>query len=292
MNIRQAKDLDMVDYLSSLGFEPQRISGKSYWYNSPLRDEKTPSFKINRAMNRWYDFSEGKGGNLVDFGVAYHKCSTAEFLEKLSGPAIERRQEQHSRPTQLNETDDTIKIKHIKPIESFPLIKYLRDRRIPQKIAEQHLQEVTYSLYGKNYYALGFKNDQGGYELRNQYVKASSSPKASTFINQGANNLVVFEGFFDFLSYKSINHPEALNSTNFLILNSASFFEKQLPTMQQHGSVRLFLDNDKTGTKLTTTALALDPQKFSDERKLYQHYNDLNAFCQHLGKSHTMQQKP
>ncbi|WP_276480998.1 toprim domain-containing protein [Paraflavitalea pollutisoli] len=282
----------MVDYLSSLGYKPQRISGKNYWYYSPLRDEKTPSFKINRSMNRWFDFSEGKGGNLVDFGVAYFKCTLPDFLQRLIAPGYHHSPVQQPAKSVTTSPEDTIKINLVKPIESFPLIKYLRDRRIPPKIAAEHLREVNYSLHGKNYYALGFRNDQGGYELRNQYVKASSSPKASTFINQEASSLAVFEGFFDFLSYKTITNPQNHGLTNYLILNSASFFDQQLPTMRQHDTVRLFLDNDNTGNKLTTAALLLDPKRFIDERRLYRHYNDLNAFCQHLGKSQKMQQKP
>src|SRR5689334_12530921 len=83
MTIKEAKNLDMVEYLSRLGYEPEKISGHHYWYLSPLRNEKTPSFKINIKLNRWYDFGEGQGGNLVDFGLLYYKCSITEFLQKL-----------------------------------------------------------------------------------------------------------------------------------------------------------------------------------------------------------------
>lgn len=48
-----------------MGFQPAKISGNNCWYYSPLHDEKTPSFKVNWKMNRWYDFSEGKGKKLL-----------------------------------------------------------------------------------------------------------------------------------------------------------------------------------------------------------------------------------
>ena len=80
MTIEQAKTIDMVDYLSRIGYEPAKISGNSYWYHSPLHDEKTPSFKVNRKMNRWYDFADGKGGNLVDFGILFHRFSISDFF--------------------------------------------------------------------------------------------------------------------------------------------------------------------------------------------------------------------
>ncbi len=50
----------------------------------PLREEKTPSFKVNRKLNRWYDHGLGKGSNLVDFGILYNKCTIGEFMQKLS----------------------------------------------------------------------------------------------------------------------------------------------------------------------------------------------------------------
>ena len=70
-----AKQLDLVDYLASLGHHPQKIRNQDYWYLSPLRDEKTASFKVNRHHNVWFDHGVGQGGNLLDFGIKYHKCT-------------------------------------------------------------------------------------------------------------------------------------------------------------------------------------------------------------------------
>ena len=78
-----ARQLDLVEYLQDLGHHPQKIRGNDYWYLSPLRDEKTASFKVNRKLNLWYDHGLGKGGSLIDFGVLYFNCSVKEFLERL-----------------------------------------------------------------------------------------------------------------------------------------------------------------------------------------------------------------
>ena len=59
------------------------MKGNDYWYLSPLRNEKSPSFKVNRTKNLWYDHGIGKGGTLVDFGILYYRCSVKEFLAKL-----------------------------------------------------------------------------------------------------------------------------------------------------------------------------------------------------------------
>jgi len=80
----EAKQIDLVDYLAALGHYPKKVRNADYWFLSPLREEKTPSLKVNRNMNAWYDHGIGKGGNLVDFGVLYFNCSVIEFLQHSS----------------------------------------------------------------------------------------------------------------------------------------------------------------------------------------------------------------
>ncbi|MEO6550736.1 MAG: toprim domain-containing protein [Ferruginibacter sp.] len=277
MTIQQAKEMDMVDYLSRLGHEPEKISNKSYWYISPLREEKTPSFKVNRVMNRWYDFAEGKGGNLVDFGTLYHQCSVSDFLQKLvtSGLVIKQHENVVSEFSLKKEKSKQINIISVHEVSSYPLMKYMRSRRIADEIAAKYLKEVRYTSSDKTYYALGFKNDAGGYELRNENFKGSSSPKDISFIYNGAKDVAVFEGFFNFLSHRTMFYNQEEPTRNFLVLNTASFFEKSILKMMEHERVHLYLDNDKTGQKCTQQALALDNKKFQDERKLYQKYDDL-----------------
>jgi DNA primase len=288
MTVQQAKELDMVNYLSRLGYEPSRISGANHWYLSPLHDEKTASFKVNRKMNRWYDFAEGKGGNLVDFGVLYHKCNVVDFLQKINADGMSITNHQKHDVSRLLSDEDVakqIKIISAQDIRAYPLLKYLRSRRIADVIAAKYLKEVHYKIGDKTYYALGFKNDAGGYELRNENFKGSSSPKDITFINNGAKDVSVFEGFFNFLSHRTMQHKQDEPLNNFMILNSTSFFEKSIPKMQEHKHVNLFLDNDKTGEKFTLHALSIDKEKFKDERKLYQKYDDLNDWLVHIGQS-------
>jgi len=292
MTIEKAKDIDLVDYLATLGHHPTKVSPPHYWYLSPLREERTPSFKVNRHLNKWYDFAEGKGGNLVDFGIVYHQCSISELLQKLSGQEIPL--EKHFIQAQQLEgvAQKPIEILTTHLISSYPLKRYLQSRRINENIANKYCQEVRYKRAGNIYYAIGFKNDRGGYELRNEKFKGGSAPKEVTTIENGAKELAVFEGFFDFLSFQTLNRNQVVPDRNFLILNSAAFFEKSLPFMQDHQRVHLLLDTDKTGEKYTRQALALDKDKFSDERALYRQYKDLNDWLMHPGQRQRIQQKP
>lgn len=286
MKISKVKELDMVEYLESLGHHPVRISGKNYWYLSPLRNERTASFKIDRTLNRWYDFGEGKGGNLVDFGIRFHGCNVKDFLKKLSSDTITISKEQI-----LQNREVKLTILSIHQISSSALVKYLESRRINKEVADNYCQEIRYQVGDKIFYALGFKNDAGGYELRSPYFKGSSSPKDTSFIDHGTGELAVFEGFFSFLSYQSMYHGQEQRLTDFLILNSVSFFDKSVPLMLRQQSVRLYLDRDTTGQNCTRRALSLGKQ-FTDESWLYKGYKDLNEWIMHPGQSQKQSLKP
>ncbi len=51
LNCEVANQIDLVNYLSSMGHEPVKIKGNDHWYLSPLREEKEASFKVNKNKN-------------------------------------------------------------------------------------------------------------------------------------------------------------------------------------------------------------------------------------------------
>ena len=285
LSCEEAKKRDMVDYLRELGFEPTRISRQHYWYLSPLRSERTASFKVNRDRNRWYDFGEGRGGSLVDFGILYFKCSVPDFLYQLS--VTNSFQQSFLQPERTKESkDETIQILNVKSIGSPLLLSYLKKRKIDIDIAHRWCREITFSLYQKRYYAIGLLNDSGGYELRNEFFKGSSHPKNITTINNKSESLSVFEGFFDFLSYLSIcKNPEEVYQ-NFIILNSLSFLQKVEPLLSSYKEVNLFLDRDTTGQKGTCRLLSLGSH-IGDKSYLYQYHKDFNDWLMHFGLPHS-----
>src|SRR5690242_3420867 len=150
--VEEVKNTDMVDYLQSLGIKPAKINRNDHWYLSPFRDEKVPSFKVNRNINRWYDFGDGKGGNLIDFGILYHQCSVKEFLRKMDSSFSFHQHNIHPNPEDVEAKK--IKVINAKEISSLVLIRYLHKRRIPLEIAGKFCKEIDYELYGKRYYAV------------------------------------------------------------------------------------------------------------------------------------------
>lgn len=295
MNCEQANQMDMVDYISSLGFLATKITGDNYFYLSPLREEKTASFKVNRTKNVWFDHGAGKGGNLVDFACAYFRCDLTEALQKIGENPARKTLSFHQQKTRefsLEPQENPIKILSVRsPITDMVLNRYLKQRNIPRSIANEFCKEVLYQTGDKRYSAIGFKNNSGGYELRSEYFKGSSSPKYVTYYDNKANNITCFEGFFDFLTYQAIHSNQRLPKSNFLVLNSLSFFTRSLLLMEKHERVHLYLDNDNAGRKCVDQAL-LRSKKISDESGLYKGYKDLNEWAVSFGKQQQLEHRP
>ncbi|MCS3797985.1 CHC2 zinc finger domain-containing protein [Niastella sp. OAS944] len=300
-----AKQIDMVNYLASLNHSPQKVHNDDYRYLSPLRTERTASFKVNREKQIWYDHGLGKGGDLIDFGTLYHKCSVNELLNRLS--------EYHTRPVlsfhpptisgnpsgansrvageKKETTESKIVVLDSRPLTAIELLNYLNKRCIPLEIANRFCKEVDFLLYGKKHTVIGFQNKAGGYELRNENFKGSSSPKDVTFVDNRTDDVAVFEGFFSFLSFCTVNKNLTAPLTNCLVLNSLSFFEKSRSLMEQYNQLHLILDRDIAGMKCTKQALQWDRDKYIDRSDFYQNYKDLNDWLIHHQHSQKQSQK-
>ena len=293
-----AKQIDLVDYLASLNFQPQKVRNRDYWYLSPLRQEKTASFKVNRQKNVWYDHALGKGGDLIDFGTLYHNCSVSELLDRLSAfqshrvlsfhpPGISG---SHSGATtaageKKESTDSKIVVVETRPLAAAHLLEYLEKRCIPLEVAGKYCREVDFLLYSKLQTVIGFENRSGGYELRSENFKGSSSPKDVSVVGSKDEHLAVFEGFFSFLSFATVNKNKQAPLSNCLILNSLSFFEKSRPLMESFKHVHLCLDRDTAGKGCTKKALEWDPEKYIDRSDFYHGRKDLNEWLIHHNNS-------
>jgi len=285
MNCAAANQVDMVEWLSGQGYQPQKIRGADHWYLSPFKNENEASFKVNKNKNVWYDHGLGKGGQLVDFVMEMYHCNTSEALQKITPfhqqNMIVKPTNQSPENTIKNapaEDENRIIITGTKqPIEDSSLCRYAAKRKIGKDILNEWCSEISFSLNRKEYKAIGFKNNAGGYELRNEHFKGSSSPKFISYTDNNAKSITVFEGFFDLLSYQSIHKNQPQELTNFLVLNSLAFFERSLLLMEKHERVKLYLDNDDAARKHTATAMKRSP-KFEDGSKLYKGYKDLNEW--------------
>jgi hypothetical protein len=276
INCAKARQIDLVDYLQSLHILPAKIKGNMYWYNSPLRGERTPSFKIDRKLNLWYDHGMGKGGNLVDFGVLYFNCGVSDFLGRINQSAVSFSfHQQDVLQKDINNAASKIRLIEVKNITDSRLQAYLGKRAIASEIANTYCKEIHFEVNQKQHACIGFKSNAGGYELRNAYYKGTIAPKDYTFIENGHCTLAVFEGFMDFLSFIAEREILLATPSNYLILNSLAFFDKARTLMENHHNIFLFLDNDEAGKNITAKAMA-SMTKYIDKSGIYSQCKDLN----------------
>lgn len=275
MNAAKAREIPIKKVLQNLGCEPTRTNEKESWYLSPLRIEKSASFKVNNTMNRWFDHGEQKGGNVIDFVVLKFGFTISEALEYLT-----KFEDFFSFQKQIFETPQVEKIDPIKkiiPVQHIALIQYLKSRGITKYQNLTNLKEVHYEIYQNKYFAIGFRNNSDGWELRSKYSKSCIIKKDITLIENESRCLKIFEGFFDYLSLLQISDEKNLNESDYLILNSAALIITNISILEKYATIELYLDNDATGEKYTQLITEQYPQA-KDERRKYSKYKDLNEY--------------
>ena len=166
------------------------------------------------------------------------------------------------------------------------LLRYLQGREINVALAKIECKELHFTNNGKPFFAIGFPNIDGGYEVRNSFFKGCIAPKSITHIRQQGepkDTCFVFEGFMDYLSFltirveKSPNMP-CLDGQDYLILNSTSKVNKAIDALGGYEHIHCMLDNDGAGWKATNAIRNEYSYRVRDSSFLYKGYNDLNEY--------------
>lgn len=301
MNTNEAKRIRIEEYLHSLSYSPVRRQGGSLWYKSPFRDEQEPSFKVNTERNLWYDFGAGKGGNIIALAQELYASDSLPYI-------LERIAEQVSSvcPVSFSFGGQTFSKPSFQQLEAVPLsspalFSYLRQRGINTELARRECCEVRYLTDGKPYFAVGFPNRSGGYEIRNKFFKGCIAPKDITHIRQGEPKeaCYLFEGFMDYLSFLTLrlercpDHPE-LDGQDYIVLNSTANLSKAMRPLGGYERIHCFLDNDKAGMKAVQELREEYGLRIRDASHIYEGYNDLNDFLRgkQSGQSEQRREKP
>lgn len=266
----QAKQIDILQMLFKLGFKASKLNKNSAWFVSPFRNEKTPSFKVDLKLNLWYDHGEGIGGNTIDLVMKLNQCSLQESLIMLAGASFSFHQQE-----KIDTAIPKYKMSKEVILENRNLIEYLNDRKIDIKLAKKYCCQIHYSFDGKKeFYGIGFKNDLGGYEIRNKFFKGCLGKKAITQIKNNSSVVSVFESWSDFLSYLTLK--KTIPFEDFLILNSTSMSKNVPEFANGYSRVRLFLDNDSSGDSAANFLFENLKTNVIDERVHYKNHKDLN----------------
>ena len=267
--------IDIREYLLRRGLRPHRETATHGMFLSPLREERTPSFSVHYDKGLWYDFGLGEGGTLLQLVMRLEGCGMAEAIRRLRKGAADE-VPFLPLPTALPREDSPLRILGVGEIRHPALIGYLRERGIDPAVAGALCREVHYAVGERRFFAIGFRNDAGGWELRSPQFKGSSTPKSITTFDRHGDTALLFEGFFDLLSYLTLQHePEPIADT--AVLNSVVNLPRALPFLTRHATIHAFLDNDAAG-RFTLERLrnALPGATVIDRAESYRAHKDLN----------------
>ena len=156
------------------------------------------------------------------------------------------------------------------------LLEYLKERKVGNQT--QFLHEIRYRMNDKNYFGIGFKNDSGGYEIRNKYSKICLGKKDISTIKNSSENVKIFEGFFDFLSFKNVENFLEKEPSDYIILNSVSMISNIKNSLRNYENIELYFDNDEAGNR-AVEMLKNEMGNIEDCRVLYSDFKDLNEWA-------------
>ncbi|GAB3901519.1 hypothetical protein [Spirosoma agri] len=248
MDIKTAKTIPINQLLQRLGCEVVKTSGGCQWYRSPSRIEKTPSFKLTRDANGWYDHGTGEGGNILD--LAYRLHSGLPLAGKLDGQHVKEALMfienvmgvRGSLTTPLQQSQPTSPEPH-----AFTLVNhapfavygrgssltksalYLGTRGVNAERVAPYLEDVTFvGSDGKKRYGFGLPNVSGGYEIRRygDWAKRSVGTKDVTMF-KAQREVAPWHTFYsliDFCTFITVDKPP-IGAYNYLIINSDSLVD-------------------------------------------------------------------
>ena len=289
-DLSRIKRYPIVEYLERKDIKPVRSTPAYALYRSPFREDTHPSFKVDTEKNLWIDYAEGRGGSIIDLCMRLEGCTLSEAIRLLGRNAPDytacnsQKADRAMKRSSIPMASASGVRRLIEMSDTLPphLLKYLQeDRCITIEKAMPFLRCISYEVRGLHYQAIGFANQSGGYELRdNGTFKGTIAPKDITPIfADRAEPVCIFEGFIDFLSFLSMKE-EVTNHC--LVMNSVSNVARAIRYLNgRHLThIRAFLDNDDAGKRATNDFIRAG-FKVEDMSVHYRNFKDLNEYHVH-----------
>ena len=284
-DLSRIKRYPIVEYLERKGIKPVRRTPSYALYRSPLREEIHPSFKVDTQKNLWIDYAEGRGGSIIDLCMRLEGCTLSEAIRRLGQNASDNGTYSSLNDFVPNNSQPVMAANGARRQISISdtLLPHLQEyltkvRCIDLERAMPFLKCISYEVRGRRYQAIGFANQSGGYELRdNGSFKGTIAPKDITPIfTDRAKPVYIFEGFMDFLSFLSMKE-EITNHC--LVMNSVSNVARTIRYLNDRHltHIRAFLDNDEAGWMAVQDFIKAGFH-VEDMHIYYKDFKDLNEY--------------
>ena len=286
--------IDYFLYLEKIGkVNFDRKSGHDYYF---INDNS--KFSVNKTG--YFDFKggNGEGGKIIKAVMTLENKTWKEaldFLKDFSGmefqnSILERKDHIKKKFPEENESK-TIITNEFKPNNS-KLLEYYENRGISKDILEQYTKQVHYQSGEKSYFGIGMENLSKGYEIRNPMMKTKIGKNDISVIEGSKNEMIVFEGMTDTLSFlQLLKDSKNTNNRKLVTLNSIVNVSKFLERYGDfEGKMFLCLDGDIAGDKATKEIQdAFKGKNIKDIRELYHisanENNDLNDYLKNKIKN-------
>lgn len=289
ISIKEIKEqYSCLDFLG----EPLKQTRHGWLYRVPWREDIHPSLSVTSNGKGWNDLATGEHGSVIDLVMrCLNTTDVRRAAEEIMRHAPGSFFLSQFQGTLEREKEETFTKFEVVKLQSRGLFAYLYHRKINIPLAKQFLQEAHYSyIEGDSYlYALAYANDKGGYELRSAPCKSypngrkiSTRPKTiTTHMTISGAPVVVFEGFFDMLSFATMCGG---GKHNYVVLNSVSNKESAIEFLRSfEGKIFLCLDNDEPGNIATKAMLGALPRAV-DHRSGFAPHKDVNDYLCSLRK--------
>ncbi len=299
MNIQEAKQIRIADYLQSLDYTPVKQQGNSLWYKSPFRQETEASFKVNTELNQWFDYGLGRGGNIIALAEELYASDYVPYLlNKIAEQAP------HIRPVSFSfrqqASEPSFQQLEVRELTHPALLRYLQERGIDTELARSECKELHFIHNGKPYFAIGFPNVAGGYEVRNRFFKGCIAPKDISHIRQQGEpreKCLVFDGMMDYLSFLTLrmrNCPTMpnLDGQDYIILNSVANVSKAIDVLHGYERIHCLLDNDEAGRNAYLELAREFDGHIRDFSDNYNGHKDLNDYLCGIRRNLTVNPPP
>ena len=285
MNINQTKNIPLVELLGKLNIFPVRITENRALYYALNRFEKTPSLSIELKKNKAIDYGTGKVYDAVSLIQEIHNCSVSDALKIISEKNFSsfQKQEKFENKTNFKEEKNYRILKVEDEITHPTLIQYLQKRKVLEH--KKLLKEIHYEVKNKEgiwkkYFSVGFPNQhKNSFEISSPIWKGCLGKKDIVLIENDSSIINIFEGFWDYFSFISLEKFHQNIKSDFIILNSLSLLNK-LTNFEKYITVFVWFDDDNVGKSCTK----LLENKFKNVKDCSEFYSKKN--CKDLNELH------
>lgn len=294
MNIEMAKAIPVVKILEKFELNPIKEMDSHAVYHSPFNKLGNANFHVDKEENTWIDHDLNITGNAYDLvgRILTHQgfINTDDDIFRwlrvtLLDPSLPK-----LRDLVKNKKSKWKLISH-EQLKKIALKRYLLRRGISVKLAKRFVKQVYVGQKCSfdKLWAIGLKNEDGGFEFQNSFIKSRVAPRTVTVIRahiEDPPGVMIFKDFIDFLSYLTAKQGHLQH--NIIVLHSIACVDHAIRYIRNHGYKVVFtwMPNTPSGKRAQerlAAFFAVEPGLVHKPKNdLYKGYTDLNSWHMYL----------